>query len=88
MRQIMSKASATMSGVGTEDSHCVGLDKDHLNMVRYDSSKGPDYRVVLDLVCRLRKSNGWTGHIEYQKTRHKVSFPSDVSYVIHAAPKV
>ena len=74
LTQIISKASATMSNVGTEDSHCVGIDKDHLNMVKYDSSMDPDYRLVLDLICRLRKSNGWTGHIEGQENQAQSEF--------------
>ena len=64
--QIMSKASATVGSFGTEDSYCVGLDKNHLNMVKYQSSKDPDYRLVIDLVCRLRKSNNWMKHSEEQ----------------------
>ena len=66
LKQIISKASATMGSFGIDDSHCVGLDKDHLNMVKYQSSKDADYRLVLDLVYRLRESNGWTEHFEGQ----------------------
>ena len=65
-KQIISQASATMGSFGTDDSHCVGLDKDHLNMVKYQSNEDPDYKLVLDLLCQLRKSNGWTEHIEGQ----------------------
>ena len=53
-----------MGSFGTDDYYCVGLDKDHLSMVRYQSSKDPDYKLVLDLLCRLLESNGWTEHIE------------------------
>ncbi len=65
----MSKASATMGSFGMKDSHCVGLDKDHLSMVKYESSKDPDYRRVLDLLCQLRKSSAWTKHSEGQENQ-------------------
>ena len=66
LKQIISQASATMGSFTTDDPHCVELDKDHLNMVKYQSSKDPNYKLVLDLLCRLRKSNRWMEHIEAQ----------------------
>ena len=70
----MSKASATVGSFGTVDSYCVELDKDHLNMVKYQSSEDPDYRLVLDLVCRLRKSNNWTKPVEAQLIQAQSEF--------------
>ena len=74
LRQIISKASATMGSFGIDDSHCVGLDKDHLNMVKYQSDEDPDYKLVLDLVCRLRMGNGWTEHIGGQVSQAKSKY--------------
>ena len=50
MEQMMSKASA-IDRLCTGDSHCVGLDKDHMNMVKYPDSEDQDYKMVVDLVC-------------------------------------
>ena len=66
LKQIISQASAIMGSFTKDDSYCVELDKDHLNMVKYQSSKDPNYKLVLDLLCRLRKSNRWMEHIEAQ----------------------
>ena len=57
MEQRISKASATIDGLCLGDSRCVELDKDHMNMVKYPESEDQDYKLVVDLVCRIRKSN-------------------------------
>ena len=70
----MSKASATIDSLCTEDSHCIGLDKDHMNMVKYTDSKDPDYRLVIDLVRRLHKSSSWMKPGEGQRDQAQSEF--------------
>ena len=75
IEQMMSKASATIGSLCTEDSHCVGLDKDHMNMVKYPDRGDRDYRLVVDLVCRLRKSNIWVKPSKGQADQAQSEFP-------------
>ena len=70
----MSKHSATLGNLVAEDPHCVGINKDHRNLVKFQSSEDPDYRVVLDLVCRLGKKNGGREHSEEQANQAQGEF--------------
>ena len=70
----MSKASCTLGSLVAEDPHCVGINKDHRNLVKFQSREDPDYRVVLDLVCRLGKNNGGREHIEEQANQAQSKF--------------
>lgn len=82
----MSKASATLGSLVAEDPHCVGLNKNHRNMVKFQSSEDPDYRVVLDLVCRLGKKNGGMEHSEVQANQAQGEFLTGLSYIVLKAP--
>ena len=87
MEQMMSKASATMGSLCTGDSRCVGLDKDHMNMVKYPDSEDQDYKLVVDLVCRIRKSSSWMQPSEGQGDQSQSEFLSGRACIIDTAPK-
>ena len=86
MEQMMSKASV-IGSLCTGDSRCVGLDKDHMNMVKYPDSEDQDYKLVVDLVCRIRKSNSWMKPSEWQGDQSQSEFLSCLACVIHTAGK-
>ena len=75
MEKMMSKASATIGSLCTEDSHCVGLNKNHMNMVKYPDREDGDYELIVVLVCRLRKSNSWMKPSEGQADQAQREFP-------------